>query len=223
MSTYIDNIIKPDFGDPKESRSPKSVNSAAVQCTPAAVRHNVISDPIEEALNMISGHFLEDWFRSDRLISVILTEMAKAATELYEYETSGEKLFFETYFRHSAQFENIIANPNFIHLKVKAEGYWLGAKKPSPFLLNMDTEDITFTVVELFKDWRKCTGASRAEMIQQLAIQKVAIATLIATSGEERSFLDNGYRATRYDMEYDLGYEEIERIHEKFFPEKGLD
>lgn len=105
--------------------------------------------------------------------------------------------------------------------KAEVEGAWFGECDPNPFLTMLDCDDMASALQETLIVWRRANGKSTAQMLENLAIQKVLLAAASATSGEEEGFIEDDYRATQDHMTDDLDPAVITRLENRCFRGNG--
>lgn len=157
------------------------------------------------------------------LISNLGHAMSRAANILFEESPDGsEGTFTEAYLRHAADYRGVMAHPDFQALKAELEEAWFGSRYPGPFLRSLSLEDIASVVADLMFAWCKRKAATYLQMVEQLAIQKVAVMGAAAAPGEEGSFIADDYRATGAEMKRFLDPKQVADLEDRYFAGDGI-
>lgn len=178
--------------------------------------------PISQAIAAARGDYVHDLCCAVELISDLGHAMSRAANILCDESPDGSvDAFTEAYLRHAANYRDVMADSSFQDFKAELEGAWFGSRYPGPFLKSLSREDIAGVVVDLMLSWRKSNAANYRQMVEQLAIQKVAVMAAAAAPGEEESCIADDYRATGEEMKRFLDPEQVTDLEDRYFTGDG--
>lgn len=178
--------------------------------------------PIGQAIAAARGDYVHDLCGAVELISNLGHAMSRAANILFDESPDGSvDAFTEAYLRHAAYYRDVMAHPDFPAFKTELEEAWFGPRYPGPFLRSLSWEDIASVVADLMLAWRKKNAATYLQMVEQLAIQKVAVMAAAAVPGEEESCIADDYRATGDEMKRFLEPEQVTDLEDRYFTGDG--
>ena len=182
----------------------------------------LITTSIGQAIAAARTDYVHDLCCAVELISDLGHAISRAANILFDESPDGsEGAFVEAYLRHAADYRDVIAHPDFPAFKAELEEAWFGPRSPGPFLRSLSWEDIASVVADLMLAWRKKNTATYLQMVEQLAIQKVAVMVAAAVPGEEDSCIVDDYRATGDEMKRFLEPEQIATLEDRYFKGDG--
>jgi hypothetical protein len=186
------------------------------------LNHVTTTTPIGQAIAAARGDYVHDLCCAVELISNLGHAMSRAANILFDESPDGSvDAFTEAYLRHAANYRDVMAHPGFQSLKTELEEAWFGPRSPGPFLRSLSREDIAGVVADLMLAWRKKNAATYLQMVEQLAIQKVAVMAAAAVPGEEASCIADDYRATGEEMKRFIDPEQVADLEGRFFTGDG--
>lgn len=178
--------------------------------------------PVGQAIASARGDYVHDLCCAVELISNLGHAMSRAANILFDESPDGSvDAFTEAYLRHAANYRDVMAHPDFQALKAELEEAWFGPRYPGPFLRSLSREDIAGVVADLMLAWRKKHAATYLQMVEQLAIQKVAVMAAAAVPGEEESCIADDYRATGDEMKRFLEPKQVADLEDRYFMGDG--
>ncbi|WP_417525564.1 hypothetical protein [Marinovum sp.] len=177
-----------------------------------------ITDPVGQAIAAAQQYYVPEMCCSVEQISRLLFGLVQAGSFLLEDSEDGvPEAFLEAYLKHATAFEGITQHPSFAPFKAAVEGAWFGASVPNPFVTRLSRQQVGVTVAELLLDWRRIEGASYNQMVERLAIQKVALAAAAADPGAEARFIADDYETTEFEFQWHLEHGVVESLESRFF------
>lgn len=186
------------------------------------MNHVTTTTPIGQAIAAARGDYVHDLCCAVELISDLGHAMSRAANILFDESPDGSvDAFTEAYLRHAANYRDVMAHPDFQALKTELEEAWFGPRYPGPFLRSLSREDIAGVVADLMLAWRKKNATTYLQMVEQLAIQKVAVMAAAAVPGEEEACIADDYRTTGDEMKRFLGPEQVADLEGRYFSGDG--
>ncbi len=185
-------------------------------------QHVTLTSPIGQAITAANADYVHDLCCAVKLISDLAHAMSQAAHFLFDESPDGsDDAFLEAYLRHASSYQSVMAHPDFQPFKTELEGAWFGPRQPGPFLRNLSRADIADVVADLMLAWRRKNAASYGQMVEHLAIQKVALIAAAAELGHEEGFIADDYCTTGGEMKRHLDPEQIANLEGRYFSGEG--
>ncbi|MEY8838285.1 hypothetical protein AB9K41_04490 [Cribrihabitans sp. XS_ASV171] len=101
------------------------------------------------------------------------------------------------------------------------EGSWFGESVPNRIVMSLSIGAIAAFVAEMLLTWRRSTNASYQQMVERLAIQKVALAAATAYPGQETKFIESDFLTTEFYLKFDLEPADAARLERQYFLRDG--
>lgn len=185
-------------------------------------QHATTTTPIGQAIAAARTEYVHDLCCAADLISLLGHAMSHAANILCDECPDGsDDAFLEAYLRHAADYRDVMASPDFQAFKAELEQAWFGPRDPGPFLRSLSQKYIADVVADLLLAWRKRNSATYLQMVEHLAIQKVAVMAAAATPGQEEFFIADDYRSTGEEMKLHLEPKQIADLEGRYVAGDG--
>lgn len=181
-------------------------------------QHVTITTSVGQAIAAANTDYVHDLCCAVELISELGHAMSRAADRLFlESPDGANAAFLEAYLRHATGYRGLMAHPSFQPFKTALEQAWFGPRCPGPFLRSLTRDDIAEVVTKLMFAWRRDNAATYGQMVEHLAIQKVALMAAAATPGQEKTFIADDYRATGAKMKRHLETRQVASLEAQYF------
>ncbi len=175
-------------------------------------------DPIAETITLAHELYMPRLFSSAELISCSMFAAAIAGAEIVKADPElAPSAFFDAYARRFKAHEDIMNHVDSSSFKADLETSWLIVRTPDKLWSGLSKTVLATIMVRDFENWRQREGMSDLQLLDHLAILKVAISLAAAGPGAELSSLKDDYCSTRAQFTSGISKKDVTRLEQQHF------